>query len=112
MTTNPKRKPPTPLCPIHNAPIIYDNGSRIGKCSGGGELWHRDVVAVWNLLLKALRSDGSLAPSSVGPALDGRGVPFSSTATHDPITLPKGLWARWKSLEATLNKPKIAGMIL
>jgi len=28
------------LCPIHNAPITYSNGSRIGKCSKGGEFWH------------------------------------------------------------------------
>jgi len=25
-------------------------------------------------------------------------VPLGTNATHDPITLPKGLWARWKSL--------------
>ena len=76
------------------------HGNRLGK-GEGGELWHRDVVAVWNLLLRARLGDGSHAPSPVGHTLDGRGVPFSSTATHDPITLKKGLWARWKSLEAT-----------
>jgi len=37
------------LCPIHNAPITYSNGSRVGKCNKGKELWHRDVVACWNL---------------------------------------------------------------
>ncbi len=51
------------LCPIHDAPIVYDNGSRIGRCSRGGELWHRDVAATWNLLFRALRGDGSYAPS-------------------------------------------------
>jgi len=44
------------LCPVHDTPINYNNSSRIGKCGKGGELWHRDVVACWNLLLKALRS--------------------------------------------------------
>jgi len=39
-------------CPAHNARIIYSNGGRIGKCSEGGELWHRDVVACYNLLLR------------------------------------------------------------
>ncbi len=73
------------LCPIHNAPINYNNGSRIGKCSKGGEIWHRDVVACWNILLKALRGDGSIAPSPVGHTLlDGRPVPLDSTTTHDP----------------------------
>ena len=100
------------LCPIHNATIIYSNGSRIGKCSMGGELWHRDVVACWNLLLKALRGDGSNAPSPAGHSLDGSPVPLGSTATHDPITLPKGLWTRWKSLEATLKNPDLQGMTL
>ena len=79
---NPKNT--SKLCPIHNAPIIY-NGSRIGKCSKGKEMWHRDVVAYWNLLLKALLSDGSNAPSLAGLSLDWRLVPLASTATHDPI---------------------------
>ena len=108
---NPKNT--SKLCPVHNALIIYNNGSRIGRCSIGEELWHRDVVACWNLLLKALRGDGSHAPSPVGLIpVDVRLVPLASNATHDPITLPKGLWARWKSLEATINVPKIYGMTL
>ncbi len=86
------------LCPIHIAPIIYDNGSRKGKCSKGGEPWHRDVVACWNLLFRALRDDGSHAPSPVGLDVDGSPVPLGSTATHDPVGLSKSLWARWKSL--------------
>ena len=90
------------LCPIHNVLINYGNGSRIGRCSKGGELWHRDVVACWNILLKALRGDGSSAPSPVGHTfLDGRAVPLPSTATHDPIGIPKPLWTRWKSLPQT-----------
>ena len=107
---NPKNT--SKLCPIHNAPIIYSNGSRIGKCSKGGEIWHRDVVACYNLLLKTLRGDGSHAPSPVGYIpVDVRLVPLASNATHDPITLSKGLWARWKSLTQihyaiVLNKMK------
>jgi len=65
-------------CPIHNAPIIYSNSSRIGRCSKGGEPWHRDVAATWNLFFKALRGDGSHAPSPGGQyALDGSPVPKS-----------------------------------
>ena len=89
------------ICPVHNASIIYSNGSRIGKCSKGGEIWHRDVVACWNLLLKTLRGDGSYAPSPAGLNVDGSLVPLGSTATHDPIGIPKTLWARWNSLGAT-----------
>ena len=100
------------LCPVHNAPILYSNGSRLGRCSVGGELWHRDVAAAWNLLLKALRGDGSHAPSPVGPALDGGRMPFGPTATHDPTRVPRPVWARWKSLEATPSKPKVTGMTL
>jgi len=90
---NPKNT--SKLCPIHNAPVIYCNGSRIGRCSIGGELWHRDVVACWNILFKAYLDDGSHAPSLGGNIpIDGSRVPFGSTAVHDPIALPKGLWAR------------------
>ncbi len=87
------------LCPIHGAQINYGNGSRVGRCSKGGELWHRDVAAVWNLLLKARLGDGSHAPSLGGLiTVDGSPVPLGSTATHEPIGIPKPLWARWKSL--------------
>jgi len=92
---NPKNT--SKLCPVHGSHIAY-NSSRIGKCSVGGELWHRDVVACWNILSRALRGDGSNAPSLVGLNVDGRPVPLASTAIHEPIALPKGLWARWKSL--------------
>jgi len=98
------------LCPVHDTPIIYSNGSRIGKCSMGGESWHRDVVACWNLLFKALRGDGSHAPSPVGLDVDVRLVPLASKATHEPIGIPKSLWVRWKSLGATMNLYKMIGM--
>jgi len=99
------------LCPVHDAPINYNNSSRIGKCCKGGEVWHRDVIACWNLLLKALQGDGSYAPSLVGLDVDVRLVPLALNATHDPIGIPKSLWVRWKSLPQTqkaiiLNKMK------
>nr|HDO80559.1 transposase [Candidatus Bathyarchaeota archaeon] len=70
MHVNPRNT--SKLCPVHNIPISYGS-SRTGKCSRGGELWRRDVAACWNLLLKALRGDGSRAPSPIGPRsiLDG-----------------------------------------
>jgi len=96
---NPKNT--SKLCPIHNAPITYNSNTRIGKCSKGGEIWHRDVVACYNLLLKALWGDGSYAPNLVGYNLDGRFVPLVSTVTHDPMGIPKSLWTRWKTLPQT-----------
>ncbi len=63
------------LCPLHNSHIDYDkahdDSSRVGKCSVGGELWHRDVAACWNILFRALRGDGSDAPSLVLSHLHG-----------------------------------------
>jgi IS605 OrfB family transposase len=100
------------MCPIHSALIIYRNGGRVGRCSKGGELWHRDVVACYNLLLKARVGDGSSAPSLRGFTLDGSPVPLGSTATHDPTGISKSLWARWKSLDETLKNPKIKGMTI
>ena len=46
-------------CPIHGAEIIYGR-DRHGTCSMGGETWHRDAVACYNLLLRALGGDGAL----------------------------------------------------
>ena len=98
------------LCPIHSAPIEYD-GSRLGRCTKGGETWHRDVAAVWNLFLRAARGDGSGAPS---PALalisvDGSRVPFGSTGPHEPTGVSKSLWARAKSLHPTMTEYKVIG---
>ena len=87
-------------CPIHNALVVYENGSRIGRCSIGGERWHRDVVACYNLLLRARLGDGSDAPSLSGLEVDGSLVPLGSTAAHDPIPMAREVWARWKSLGA------------
>jgi len=100
------------ICPIHNAKIIYSNGSRVGKCSKGGELWHRDVAACYNLLLRAHLGNGSTAPSLGGLKVDGSPIPLGSTATHDPTGIPKFLWARWKSLDETLKDPEMKGMTI
>jgi len=35
------------------------------------------------------------------PSLDGSPVPLGSTATSEPIEIPRSLWGRWKSLDAT-----------
>jgi len=96
-------------CPVHGAWITYSNGSRIGRCTVGSELWHRDVIACVNLLLRALLGDGSSAPSPAGLPVDGSHVPFGSTATHDPTGIPMSLWARRKPLDAT-NKNKLMRM--
>jgi len=34
-------------------------------------------------------------------SLDGSLVPLGSTATGEPIEIPRSLWGRWKSLDAT-----------
>jgi len=94
------------LCPVHGARIAYSNGGRLGRCSAGGELWHRDVVACVNLLHRALRSDGGTAPSPAGPPVDGSPVPLGSTATHNPTSIAREAWVRWKPLEGELIHPK------
>jgi hypothetical protein len=33
--------------------------------------------------------------------LDESPIPLGSTATHEPIEIPRSLWGRWKSLDAT-----------
>jgi putative transposase len=43
------------ICSIHNAVIEYEE-DRIGVCSKGGERWHREVVALINIYLKALEA--------------------------------------------------------
>jgi len=88
-------------CPVRSTPIAYSNSSRVGRCSVGGELWHRDVVACINLLIRARLGDGSSAPSLGGPPVDVPRVPFGATATHDPTPIAREVWARWKSLDET-----------
>jgi IS605 OrfB family transposase len=88
------------ICPIHNAPIEYGE-DRIGICSKGDERWHREVVALINLYFKALEAlyEGSAQKGFGGSILDGSPFPLGSTATHEPIEIPRSLWGRWKSLD-------------
>jgi IS605 OrfB family transposase len=90
------------ICPIHGAEIVYGR-NRHGACSKGGETWHRDVVACYNLLLRALGGDGGSAPSRVRAfvAVDGGPVPLGPTAAHEPTPIARGAWARRRSLGAT-----------
>jgi len=97
------------VCPIHNAPIAYRNGGRVGRCSKGGELWHRDVVASYNLLLRARLGSGHCPHRLGGSTLDGGPVPLGSTAAHDPTLIAREAWARWKSLDA-MNKHGLVRM--
>jgi hypothetical protein len=96
------------ICPIHKAVIEYGE-DRIGVCSKGGERWHREVVALINIYLKALEAlyEGSAQKGFgvLGIALDGSPFPLGSTATYEPIEIPRSLWGRWRSLDATGSKP-------
>ena len=89
-------------CPIHGAEIVYGR-DRHGACLKGGETWHRDVVACYNLLLRALGGDGGSAPSRLRALIpvDGGPVPLGPTAAHEPTPMARGAWARWRSLGAT-----------
>jgi len=86
------------LCPIHHVEIEYGKDRR-GICKVGSEIWHRDVVAVYNILYRL--GDGSNAPSLGENKLNLHvsPVPLGMKATHDPIVIEKKLWARRKSLE-------------
>jgi putative transposase len=86
------------ICPIHKTVIEYGE-ARIGICSKGGERWHREVVALINLYFKALEAlyKGYAQKGFGDPSLDGSPFPLGSTATHEPIEIPRSLWGRWKS---------------
>jgi len=61
------------------------------------------VYKRWNLLLRAW-GDGSTAPSpgsQRAQTVDGGPVPLAPTAAHDPVGIPKALWARRSSIGAT-----------
>jgi IS605 OrfB family transposase len=94
------------ICPINNASIEYGE-DRIGICSKGGERWHREVVALINIYLKALEAlyEGIAQKGFGVPSIDGSPFPLGSTATHEPIEIPRSLWGRWKSPDATGSKP-------
>jgi len=90
------------MCPIHGAKIRYGKKTRRGRCPAGGEVWHRDMAAVWNLLLRA-RGGGSSAPSpgplgDVKAPIHGGSVAPAPTAAHDPTRLKRAVWARRKPL--------------
>lgn len=94
MYVNPRNT--SKLCPRHGAIIRYNDKSRIGTCSAGGEKWHRDVVVCLNLYLKALSGDVGNALSRSGFKLDGSPVPLGSTATCEFTWVFRSMWTRWK----------------
>ena len=87
------------ICPIHGSKIVYrpDGGPapRVGVCEVGKERWHRDVVALFNLLKRA----GNVTP-----------MPLGSKESHDPPVLRRGRWLRAKSLHLTVNGREMSGM--
>ncbi len=56
--------------------------------------------------------DVSTALSLGGLVVDGGPVPLGSTATHDPVGIPKSLWARRKSLDKTPRNPEMKGITI
>jgi IS605 OrfB family transposase len=88
------------ICPIHNALIEYGE-DRIGVCSKGGERWHREVVALINIYLKALEAllGNALIKGFGVSSLDGSPVPLGLKATSEPIDIHRSLWGRWRSLD-------------
>ena len=57
------------VCPVHETKIIYQpdggNAPSVGVCERGKERWHRDVVALYNLMKRA--GDGSQMPLGSSP---------------------------------------------
>jgi hypothetical protein len=45
--------------------------------------------------------EGSAQKGFGDPRVDGSPMPLGSTATHEPIEIPRSLWGRWKSPDAT-----------
>ncbi|MDT7888664.1 MAG: zinc ribbon domain-containing protein [Desulfurococcales archaeon] len=80
------------ICPIHKAVIEYGE-DRIGVCSKGGERWHREVVALINIYLKALEAlYEDIAQKGFGVSiLEGSPFPLGSTVTHEPIEILRPL---------------------
>jgi transposase len=68
---------------------------RIGICSKGGERWHREVVALINIYLKALEAlyEGNAQKGFgfLSLDLDGSPFPLGSTATHETTGVSKTL---------------------
>jgi len=87
------------VCPVHGTKIVYqpDGGDapRVGVCGKGRELWHRDIVALYNLRKRA----GDVSP-----------VPLGSKESHDPSTVKFGRWLRAKSLHSIMIEDKMSEM--
>jgi IS605 OrfB family transposase len=81
------------ICPIHKAVIEYGE-DRMGVCSKGSERWHRGVVVLINIYLKALEAlyEGNVQKGFGVPILDGSLVPLGLKATYEPIEIPRCLW--------------------
>jgi putative transposase len=77
--------------------LIEYEEDRIGVCSKGGERWHREVVALINIYLKALEAlyEGNAQKGFGVSSLDGSLFPLGSTATHEPIEIIRSLW-EWR----------------
>jgi hypothetical protein len=43
--------------------------------------------------------EGSAQKGFGDPRVDGSPMPLGSTATSEPIEIPRSLWGRWKSLD-------------
>jgi hypothetical protein len=43
--------------------------------------------------------EGSAQKGFGDPGVDGSPMPLGSTATSEPIEIPRSLWGRWKSLD-------------
>jgi hypothetical protein len=80
---------------------------RIGACSKGSERWHREVVALINILSCSPEAlyEGYAQKGFGFLSLDGSLFPLCSTATHEPTEVFKTLWGRWRSPNTTGSKP-------
>ena len=78
----------------YGVPVTYVNPKNTSrKCSKGEKLRHRDVVACWNLLFKALRGLKQCSHHPIGHTLNGRAMPLPSTTTQVPmgeVEVPRG----------------------
>ena len=52
-----------------------------------------------NIYLKALEAlyEGSAQKGFEFLSIDGSPMPLGSTATYEPIEIPRSLWGRWRS---------------
>jgi transposase len=63
------------VCPMHGAEITYSGRDRRSTRPEGGEMWHRDAAACYNLLSRGLGGDGGDALSRHGPSISVYGGP-------------------------------------